>query len=146
MRKKNLDIQPNFFFPAKAKQNPDPLLGIIISHCNGFCFYIYKFCLFISVCAGSSFLCMDFLQLQQAGTILVVCGLLIAVALGMHGLKSSHSTWVAVYRPQNTGSVVMAHEFSCSLVCAILPDQEIESSSPALIGGFLSITPPRKFL
>ena len=121
MRKRTQIFNLTFFFPAKAKQNPDPLLSIIISHCSGFCcytymkfyMYIYKFCLFIFVCAGSSFLCMDFLQLQQAGTTLfVVCGLLIAVAsLVEHRLQACTGLKVgAAHGLQLTGPRAQAQQ------------------------------------
>ena len=127
-------------------------MDFAVIHIRNFvCIYINFVYLFLSV-LGLHFFAWTFSSCSKQGLLCGVwasqcsgfsCG---AQALGMHGLESRRSTWVAAYRPSSTGSVVMAHGFGCSLVCAIFPDQEIKSSSHALAGGFLSITPPRKFL
>ena len=69
--------------------------------------------------------CMDF-------SLVVLCRLLIAVAsLAVeHGLYGTQAPAVAAPGLQNTGSIVVAHELSCSTACEILSDQ---GSSPCLL-------------
>ena len=62
----------------------------------------------------------------------VLCGLLIAVAsLALeHGLQGTQVSVAAAPGLQKTGSVVVAHELSCSTACDILSDQ---GSNPCLL-------------
>ena len=43
---------------------------------------------------------------------------------------------------QSTGSVVVAHEFGCSMACGIFPDQGSNPLSPALAGRLPTTAPP----
>ena len=61
-----------------------------------------------------------FLWVWQAG-LLSRCGLLVAVA----SRCGAHASVAVVPRLQSTGSVVVAHEPSCSGACGIFPDQEL---------------------
>ena len=44
----------------------------------------------------------------------------------------------------SSGSAVVAHGLSCSEACVMLPDQGLNSLSPALAGRFFTIKPPGK--
>ena len=71
---------------------------------------------------------------DQGLLFIAVHRLLIEVAsfVEEHGLEG---TWT---------SVVVGHGLSCSEVCAMFPDQGLNTMSPALAGGFFTTRPPGK--
>ena len=76
-----------------------------------FCFLLIY--LFIFGCFGSSFLCVGFLQLRQAGATL------------RRGAWASHYRGLLLWSTgsRRAGSVVVAHGPSCSAACGIFLDQ-----------------------
>ena len=82
--------------------------------------------IFIFGCLGSWLLCVGFVQLRERELRFVaVSGLLIAVASLCCGAQII-DVWASVVvacRLQSTGSVVVAHGFSCSAACGIFQDQ-----------------------
>ena len=64
------------------------------------------------------------LAVVRRGYPLVVFGLLTAVSfLVVRELQGMWASEVAAPRLQSTGSVVVAHELSCSTACGLFPDQ-----------------------
>ena len=100
-------------------------------------FIFFKIYLFTFGCAGSSLLCMGFLQLWRLGTIVVVvCGLLVVITsvvaeLRLLGAPASvvavHGLEVVTLGLQSTGLVVVVHELSCSMAYGIFLDQGLNS-------------------
>ena len=99
----------------KVFKNLTSLVGIIQNY-----FYRYKTKLLVSFgCVGSLLLLAGFLG-EQGLLFTAVCGLLIAVAslVTEHGLQACEPQQLRL-----TGSVVVAHRLSCSMVRVIFLDQ-----------------------
>ena len=96
---------------------------------------------FIFGSSGSSLLCVGFLQVQRAGaTLQLQCmgfsleWLLLWQSTGSRTCCSMFSSWqhvgsvAAAHGLQSTGSVVVAHRFSCFAACGIFPNQRLNLS------------------
>ena len=93
--------------------------------------FIYLFVYLFLAASGLSCGTRD-LSLQHAGSFVAACGLLSSC-----GEQAT----------ERTGSVVAARGISCPATCGIFVRQPgIESTSPALEGGFLTTGPPGKSL
>ena len=108
-------------------------------------FWKYNFCLFplfIFGCVGSSLPCGLFsscsAQVSDCSGFSVA-----AHRLWMHGLQQLWhlASAVVVPRPQSTGSIVVAHRFSCSVASGIFLDQ---GSNPCLLHWQVDSLPPGK--
>ena len=90
---------------------------------------------------------------DQGLLFIAVHKLLIEVAsfVEEHGLKGTWTSVVAGHGLSSCGSWVLEHRLSscgdglsCSEVCAMFPDQGLNTMSPALAGGFFTTRPPGK--
>ena len=108
-----------FYFQASlhvGSQFPDQGLNPCLlqwKHGFFFFFFLVYFCLFIFGCTESLLLCVDFLQLHQAGSILQVWCL--GFSLQWLPLSSAGS--------RRMGSAVVVHGLSYSMARGIIPDQ-----------------------
>ena len=113
---------PPFVF-GEVQIHPSILIPVHIELLNLFYFWLHQF--FVAVQAFSS--CGEW------GLLFVgVRGLLIAVAslFEGHRLQGAQASVFVSPRVWNTGSVVVVHRLSCSMVCGILLDQ---GSDPCLL-------------
>ena len=92
------------------------------SFCNEYTFVFFFFFkdFFIFGCAGSSLLCVSFLQLRCTG-----------FSLWRLLLQRSMGSWVqGLQQLRHVGSTALAHGLSCSMPCGTLPE---EGSNPCLL-------------
>ena len=101
-----------------------------------FCFY-----LFIFGCAGSLLLCRLCSGCSEQGLLIVVSGLLIAVAslVVEHRLQRARASVVVAPGLQSSGSIVAAHGLSCSMTCGIFLVQGLK---PCLLHWQEDSSPP----
>ena len=111
-------------------------------------FFVFFFLIFILFywCVSFCLHCVFIASVSRGYSLVVVSGLLIAVASlflstgsGVHGLQHAGSVAVA-HGPWRVGSVVVAHGLSCTDMWG----PGIKPMSTAFAGRFLSTTPPRK--
>ena len=116
MSGKSLLLQKDFPFSFFLRFfSCGPLLKSLLNllHCC-FCFFVFFFNLFIYGCVGSSFLCEGFSPgVASGGHSSSLCA----------GLSPSRPLLLRSTGSRRAGSVIVAHEPSCSVACGIFPDQ-----------------------